>query len=188
MRFQPTELAGLYLVELEKNYDQRGYFARSFCAEEFGQHGLCTEFPQCNISFNQSRGTLRGMHTQTPPYEEAKLVRCTRGEIFDVAVDVRPDSNSFGSYHVQHLTADNGLMLYIPKGFAHGFQTLTDAAEVFYQMSDTYVAGVSRGFRYDDSQINIPWPEKVSSISEADLALPSFGDVSWVSHMQKDRR
>lgn len=186
MLFHSTSLEGLFVVELEMAEDSRGYFARTFCAEEFAQHGLCTEFPQCNVSFNTLRGTLRGMHTHLPPYEEAKLVRCTRGEIFDVVVDVRPNSSTFGKYFTRHLSAQNGLMLFIPKGFAHGFQTLTDTTEVFYQMSDAYVAGVSRGFRYDDADIGIPWPQSPTVISEADTKLPSFQSVSWKSQLHKD--
>lgn len=157
MKFTETKLRGAYIVELETINDERGFFARSWCEKEFAEHGLNSKLVQCNISFNQKKGTLRGMHYQAKPYEEAKLVRCTQGAIYDVIIDIRQDSPTFKQWLGIELTAENRQMLYIPEGFAHGFQTLVDNTEVFYQMSEFYYAESARGIRWGDPQIGIKW-------------------------------
>lgn len=158
MRFVPTPLAGVFAIELDRIEDDRGFFARSFCQEEFRAHGLEPVVAQCNVSFNRLRGTLRGLHYQDAPHEEAKLVRCTRGAIWDVIVDIREESVSRYRWHAVELTAENRSALYVPRGFAHGFQTLVDDSEVLYQMSEFYHPESSRGLRWDDPAFGIPWP------------------------------
>jgi dTDP-4-dehydrorhamnose 3,5-epimerase len=172
--FRETGLPGCWLIDIEPVEDDRGFFARSFCREEFAQRGLDPACEQCNISFNRSRGTLRGMHFQVWPHEEAKLVRCTAGAIHDVVVDLRPDQPTFGWHRAFELSAANRRMLYIPRGFAHGFQTLEDRTEVFYQMSTPYAPGSAAGLRYDDPALGVEWPLPVTLISERDLAYPPF--------------
>jgi dTDP-4-dehydrorhamnose 3,5-epimerase len=168
MQFNKTPLAGAYLVKLKKIEDERGFFARSWCREDFEVAGLNPNIAQCNLAWNARAGTLRGLHFQVAPHAEAKLVRCTRGEIYDVAVDLRPDSPTHkGSFGVT-LTAENYLMLYIPEGFGHGYQTLTDDAEVSYMTTHVYTPYAARGWRYDDPAFGIKWPLPVSVISEAD--------------------
>jgi dTDP-4-dehydrorhamnose 3,5-epimerase len=157
MKFIKTKLEGAYIIEIEKMTDERGFFARSWCEKDFAEHGLNSKLVQCNISFNQKKSTFRGMHYQAKPYEEAKLVRCTQGAIYDVIIDIRPDSPTFKQWLGIELTAVNRQMLYIPEGFAHGFQTLVDNTEVFYQMSEFYYAESARGIRWDDPQIGIKW-------------------------------
>jgi dTDP-4-dehydrorhamnose 3,5-epimerase len=152
--------------------DERGSFMRTFCAETFGAAGLPRDFPQCNVSRNTRRGTLRGLHWQADPYPEGKLVRCTRGTVFDVAVDVRPGSSTHGRFVALELEAGSGVALYIGPGFAHGFQALTDDAEVFYHMSEAYRPGLARGVRFDDPTIGIPWPLPDPILSERDRQLP----------------
>jgi dTDP-4-dehydrorhamnose 3,5-epimerase len=174
MQIRPTGLAGLCIVEVEKREDDRGYFARTFCAEEFAAAGLPTSFQQCNTSFNRHRGTLRGMHYQDDPFPEAKLVRCTRGAIFDVAVDLRPNSPTRCRWFGITLNAEDATMLFIPPGFAHGFQTLEDASEVFYQMGESYRAGLARGVRWDDPAFAIEWPIASPALSPRDAAYPDF--------------
>jgi dTDP-4-dehydrorhamnose 3,5-epimerase len=174
MLFRPTPLAGLLVVETQKREDERGYFARTFCAEEFAAAGLPVTFPQCNTSFNKHRGTLRGLHYQADPFPEAKLVRCTRGAIFDVAVDLRPDSPTRCRWFGMTLTADNASMLFIPDGFAHGFQTLEDASEVFYQMGELYRHELARGVRWDDPAFGIDWPIADPILSPRDAQYPDF--------------
>jgi dTDP-4-dehydrorhamnose 3,5-epimerase len=174
MRFTPTDLQGLVAVELERFEDERGSFARAFCSHEFGLAGLPTVFPQCNISVNLRRGTLRGLHWQEEPYPEGKLVRCTRGAIWDVAVDLRRESSTFRCWFGVELTAANGCALYIPPGFAHGFQTLEDSSEVFYQMSNTYQPSLARGARWDDPAFGIAWPLPDPILSPRDAAYPAF--------------
>ena len=174
MIFTETEIKGAFVIEPERIIDKRGYFARTWCKQEFEEHGLNPNLVQCNISFNNKRGTLRGMHYQAKPYEEAKLVRCTRGSIWDVIVDLRIDSNTYLKWFAAELTANNYKMLYVPKSFAHGFQTLEDNSEVFYQMSDHYVPKYSRGIRWDDPLFAIQWPEKELVISEKDQEYPDF--------------
>jgi dTDP-4-dehydrorhamnose 3,5-epimerase len=173
LRFTELGLAGAYLIELERHEDERGHFARTFCRSEFLHHGLETTIAQCSSSFNIRRGTVRGMHFQAAPHEECKLVRCTSGRIFDVIVDLRPGSATFTKWHGVELTRDNHRMLYIPAGFAHGFQTMEDNSEVFYQVSEEYVPSVSRGIRWNDATLGIKWPiTEGLTISERDAALP----------------
>jgi dTDP-4-dehydrorhamnose 3,5-epimerase len=174
MRFSATPLAGLLVVDITPIADDRGHFARSFCAEEFAAAGLPAAFPQCNLSFNQWRGTLRGLHWQAEPHPEGKLVRCTRGAVFDVAVDVRPDSATFRQWFGVELTADNARALYIPPGFAHGFQALGDSSEVFYMMTESYHPGLARGAAWDDPGFGIAWPLAAPIMSDRDRALPGF--------------
>jgi dTDP-4-dehydrorhamnose 3,5-epimerase len=175
MRFTETKVAGAWLVEPELLADERGFFARTWCAEEFADHGLNPRLAQANISFNHRRGTLRGMHYQAEPHAEAKLVRCTQGAIFDVAVDLRPDSPTHRAWYGVELSADNRAMLYVPEGCAHGFLTLTDATEVAYQMSAPYAPGAGRGVRFDDPAFGIEWPGEVLVINERDRGYPDVG-------------
>lgn len=172
MKFVATPLAGAFVVELEPIEDERGFFARSFCQQEFRAHGLDPVVAQCNVSLNRRRGTLRGMHYQTVPHEEAKLVRCTRGAIWDVIVDLRPDSRTRAQWFGTELTAENRRALYVPKGFAHGFQTLADDSEVLYQMSEFFHPESARGLRWDDPSIGIRWPLPDPVVSARDRAFP----------------
>ena len=177
MIFHETPLAGAWVIEAERHEDDRGFFARTFCRREFEARGLVAPTAQCNLSYNAVQGTLRGLHFQAAPHEEDKLVRCTRGAIFDAIVDLRPASETYRQSFTVALTADNHHQLYVPKGFAHGFQTLEDDTEVFYQMSAFYAPGHGRGYRYDDPAFDIPWPLPVTKISEKDLALPKLSEV-----------
>jgi len=172
MRFTQTELAGAFLVDLEPTADDRGDFARSCCAREFQAAGLNTHWPQHNLSRNHAKGTLRGLHYQSAPHEEIKLVRCTRGAIFDVIVDLRPGSPTYCRWAGFELTAENGRALYIPEGFAHGFQTLANDSEVFYLMSEFYHPECARGVRWDDPAFGIGWPLPMDSISGRDSDWP----------------
>ncbi|OZB38512.1 MAG: dTDP-4-dehydrorhamnose 3,5-epimerase [Acidiphilium sp. 34-60-192] len=176
MQFTPLPLPGILLIQMDRRADTRGYFARSFCADEFKAHGIPPVFPQCNVSFNTSRGTLRGLHWQDDLYPEAKLVRCVRGSVFDVAVDLRPRSASYGKWVSAILSADNGDALYIPPGFAHGFQTMEDGSEVFYQMAESYHGdGLARGLRWNDPTIAVDWPIPDPILSDRDAVLPLLG-------------
>lgn len=171
-----TGLKGAFIIELERAEDERGYFARAFCRREFASRGLDFNVAQCNISFNRTRGTLRGMHYQVAPHEEVKVVRCTRGALHDVILDLRPQSDTFRRWMSIELTAENGLMLYVPKGFAHGFQTLEDETEVLYLMSEDYHPESARGVRWDDPAFAIEWPaEERRIISTRDRLHPDFG-------------
>jgi len=174
MIFKKTKLEGAFIIELHKLKDERGFFARSWCQREFEAHGLNPRLVQCNISFNTRKGTLRGMHYQVKPHEEAKLIRCTKGAIHDVIVDIRPDSPTFREYASLLLTADNWRMMYAPEGFAHGFLTLEDNTEVFYQMSEFYAPEGANGFRWNDPAFRIEWPAEVRVISERDRSYPDF--------------
>jgi len=174
MRFYETKLPGAFVIELDHRPDERGFFARTFCQEEFAAHGLARSFAQCNVSYNPRRGTLRGMHYQAAPHQEVRLVRCTAGVIWDAIVDLRPRSPSHLRGVWVELSAENRRMLYVPKGFGHGFQTLTDGAEVFYQVTHRQVPGAERGFRWNDPRIAIPWPLEVTAMSDEDQALPLF--------------
>jgi len=165
-------------VELEHRSDNRGFFARTFCQQEFEAHGLNPNVAQCNLSFNEKAGTLRGLHYQTPPATEAKLFRCIRGAIYDVIVDMRPDSSTYLQYFGIELTAANHLALYVPEMFAHGYQALEDGTEVLYQVSEFYTPGVEQGLRYDDSALGISWPMPVTVISEKDQSWPLLTPVS----------
>lgn len=174
MLFQPTNLAGAYVIDLQKIEDERGFFARSWCVQEFADHGLATRLVQCNISFNKLQGTVRGLHYQTPPFAETKLVRCSRGAIYDVIVDLRPESPTFLQWHGVTLSAENHTMLYVPQGFAHGFQTLADNTEVFYQMSEFYAPACAQGLRWDDPQVQVQWPLAITVMSMKDQCYPDF--------------
>lgn len=174
MRFIPTHLAGAWLIEPDLILDERGFFARSWCQNEFAGKGLNANLVQCNISFNKKKGTLRGMHYQKKPHEEAKLVRCTQGGIYDVIVDLRNDSNTFFQWFGVELTAENRKALYIPEGFAHGFITLKDDSEVLYQMSEFFHADCAAGVRWNDPVFSIQWPIDVQVISERDRNYPDF--------------
>lgn len=176
MRFIETPLPGAWVIEPERLDDERGWFTRTFDAEAFLTHGMNPEVVQCNASFNAKRNTLRGMHYQAEPHGESKLVRCVRGELFDVAVDLRPDSPTYRRWHGVELTAENGLAFYIPAGLAHGFQTLTDDCEVLYQMGNRYVPEATRGVRFDDPAFGIIWREPKGDlvISERDSSYPDF--------------
>lgn len=172
MIFKETRLAGAFLLEPERKTDERGYFARTFCEREFAQHGLHTRYVQCNVSFNQRKGTLRGMHFQAAPHEEAKLVSCIRGAIYDVIIDLRPGSKTYRRHVGETLSAGNGKAFYIPEGFAHGFQTLEDDSEVFYQMSQFYFPEAARGVRWDDPAFGIEWPPAERIIIPRDREYP----------------
>jgi len=173
--FTAAPLAGAFVIEPERKADERGFFARTFSADEFRKQGLCAEFVQCSVSFNARAGTLRGMHYQAARHAETKLVRVTQGAIFDVIVDLRPKSKTFKRWFAAELSADNRRALYIPEGFAHGFQTLGDAAEVFYQISPAYVPEAARGVRWDDPAFGIEWPKAGRRIlSERDRSYPDF--------------
>lgn len=175
MKFSETRLAGVYIVEPEQLADERGFFARTWCKQEFASHGLNSELVQCSISFNNVGGTLRGMHYQQAPYAEDKLVRCTMGAIYDVALDLRKESPTYKQWVGVELSSDNRRMLYIPVGVAHGFQTLVDSTEVFYQMSQFYRAGSGAGVRWNDPAFGIEWPDVTARIlSERDSLYPDF--------------
>lgn len=174
MIFQETVLQGAYIVELERLEDERGFFARSWCQREFEARGLNPRLVQCNISFNKKKGTLRGMHYQMAPHEEAKLVRCSMGSIYDVIVDLRQGSPTYARHVGVVLSAENRRMVYIPEGFAHGFLTLEDDAEIFYQMSDVFTPDHAHGFRWNDPVFNIRWPEQPEMISMRDQQYPDF--------------
>lgn len=175
MKFLPTPLAGAYVVEIEPREDDRGFFARSFCQEEFEKLGLNPRIAQTNVSFNKRRGTLRGMHYQAAPHAEAKLVRCTQGAMWDAIVDLRPDSPSYRRWHAVELSAANRRALYVPEGFAQGFQTLADETEVLYLMSQFYRPEAARGLRWDDPAFGIAWPIADPQLSERDRGLPLLG-------------
>ena len=174
MIFTETKLKGAYLIHPEKIGDERGFFARVFCSDEFDAHHLNPSFVQCNISFNALKGTIRGMHFQRPPHAEAKLVRCVKGEIFDVIIDIRPQSVSYGQWISARLSESNYRMLYVPEGCAHGFQTLTDNTEIFYQMSESHHPESEGGIRPDDPDVGIPWPIQNPSVSPRDLSYPDY--------------
>ena len=177
MIFTETKLKGTFIVEPERLEDERGFFARTWCKREFGAQELDTKLVQCNVSFNKKSGTLRGMHHQVAPHEEAKLVRCTMGAIYDVIIDLRPNSPTFKDWLSVELTAENRNMIYIPEGFSHGFMTLKDNTEVFYQMSEFYDPECARGVRWNDPAFDIVWPEDVKVISEKDKQYPDFDIV-----------
>ncbi len=174
MIFTETPLQGAFLVELEPRTDARGFFARSFCQREFEENGLNPAVVQCNLSFNLKSGTLRGMHFQKEPASEAKLVRCVRGSIHDVLIDLRAQSPTYREHFAVELNSDNRRALFVPESFAHGFQTLADETEVEYQMSEFYAPQQAAGFRFDDPAFAIRWPLSVSVISEQDLSWPVF--------------
>ena len=180
MIFKETKLKGAYIIELEPMEDERGFFARSFCQKEFQEHGLNFNIAQCNISYNKKKGTLRGMHYQAVPCQEAKIVSCIKGAVYDVAIDLRPDSPTYCQWFAVELTAHSLLLsapykiLYVPEGFAHGFQALNDDTEVFYQMSQFYNPESARGLRWDDPAFGIKWPLVEKIISEKDSNYQNF--------------
>jgi dTDP-4-dehydrorhamnose 3,5-epimerase len=174
MRFLETKLGGVFTIHLEPHPDERGFFARTWCPREFEMHGLNPKLVQCSISFNIRRGTLRGMHFQAAPHAEAKVIRCTRGAIYDVAVDLRPSSPTYKQWAAFVLTEANREMIYIPEGCAHGFLTLEDESEVLYQMSEFHAPEAARGFRWNDKAFGISWPEKVEVIASRDATYADF--------------
>ena len=174
MKFLPTPLKDAWVIELEPSSDARGAFSRTFCEREFASNGLETRYPQHSVSYSRLKATLRGMHYQRAPHEEAKLVRCIRGSVYDVIIDARPASPTYGRWAGFELTAKNGRQLYVPQGFAHGFQTLEDDSELSYLISAFYSPDAASGYRYDDEAFAIKWPLPVSVIAEKDLAWPRF--------------
>jgi dTDP-4-dehydrorhamnose 3,5-epimerase len=172
--FRETKLPGAFVIELQKHEDERGFFARSWCQKEFEAHGLNERMVQCNVSFNKVKGTVRGMHYQLAPCAEAKLVRCTRGAIYDVIVDLRRESATYKQHLSEVLSGNNYKALFIPEGFAHGFQTLEDNSEVFYQMSESYSPEHQRGVRYNDPAFEISWPIEATVISDRDRNYENF--------------
>ncbi len=178
MKFTSTQLSGVYLIEPERRADERGWFARTWCEQEFAAHGLNTRWPQGNLTRTLRRGMIRGLHWQAEPRPEVKLVRCSVGAIWDVAVDVQRDSPTFGRWAAYELTAENGHQLYVPAGFAHGFQCLTDGSEVSYLMGETYVPELARGLRWNDPQVAIDWPLPEPFLSERDRNLPLLAEIS----------
>jgi dTDP-4-dehydrorhamnose 3,5-epimerase len=176
MQFHTTTLEGAWLIHLEHRRDSRGFFARTFCVQEFATHGLETSYPQHSISFSARRGTVRGMHYQREPHSEVKLVRCLKGSIWDVIIDIRPNSPTYRRWQGFDLSDADGHQLYIPKGFAHGFQTLSDGVEVNYLISEPYDSEAACGIRYDDLNFSIAWPLGVTEISAKDLSWPDFVD------------
>ena len=175
MKFTPTDLAGAWLVDVEPAADQRGFFARTWCRREFSDHGIDCDFVQASVSYNRSAGTLRGMHFQRAPHDETKLVRCVRGALYDVIVDIRPGSATYGRWIGVELSAENRRGLLVPQGFAHGFVTLEDDTEVFYQISAYYTPGHAGGLRYDDPALAIEWPIEPKVIADKDRRWPDFG-------------
>ena len=174
MVFSETAIPGAFLITLNRSEDERGFFARTFCRSEFAEHGLNPDLEQCSISFNKQKGTLRGMHFQKSPYEETKVVRCTMGALFDVIIDLRPDSPTVKQWLSFELNAENRSMLYIPRGLAHGFLTLEDNTEVLYQMSDRYVPESAAGVRWNDRAFGIQWPDTPQVISVKDREYADF--------------
>ncbi len=174
MKFAPTAIPGAYVVEIEPREDERGFFARGWCQKEFRDHGLSPVVAQCNLSFNRWKGTVRGLHYQLAPHAENKLVRCTAGAVFDVAVDLRPESPAFRRWVGVELSASNRRMFYVPEGCAHGYQTLDDGSEVFYQVSDFYHPESERGVRWNDPAFGIAWPLPPSAVSPKDQGYPDF--------------
>ena len=176
MQFTETPLPGVFVLELDRLEDERGWFARTWCREEFAQRGLPVELAQCSISHNAQRGTLRGMHFQAAPHAEAKLIHCVAGAVHDVALDLRPDSTTFKQSLATELSASNGRALFLPEGIAHGFQTLADDSTLFYQMTSPYVVGAETGVRWDDPSFNIEWPMPDPILNNRDQAWPDFAE------------
>ncbi|HEX6958878.1 MAG TPA: dTDP-4-dehydrorhamnose 3,5-epimerase [Ferrovibrio sp.] len=172
MKFREVGLSGAFLIDIERRSDERGFFARTWCRREFAALGIDIDWLQASVSVSRRRGTLRGMHYQAAPHGEAKLIRCSRGAIYDVIVDLRSESPTYRQWAGIPMSADSYRMLYVPKGFAHGFQTMTDDAEVTYLISEYYVAEAGRGLRHDDPALGIAWPLPVSSISDRDASWP----------------
>jgi dTDP-4-dehydrorhamnose 3,5-epimerase len=180
LRFTASGIDGGWIIELDRIEDDRGWFARAWCADEFAAHGLPAELPQANMSFGHRAGTIRGLHVQLPPHDEGKALRCVRGRVFDVAVDLRPDSPTYLACSGVELDADRDAMVYVPPGCAHGYQTLEDDSTVFYLTSSRYTPGAERGLRWHDQVVGVDWPitEQVT-VSEKDAAWPPFDDHGW---------
>jgi dTDP-4-dehydrorhamnose 3,5-epimerase len=174
VEFEPAGLDGAWLLHLDRHEDERGFFARVWCAEEFQSRGLNPMLAQCSLSCNHAAGTLRGMHYQAPPAQETKVVRCVRGAIHDVLIDLRPESSTFRKWVARELTADNRLSFYVPEGVAHGFLTLSDGAEVLYLISSAHAPALARGVRWDDPAFNVTWPRRPAIISDRDRGYPDF--------------
>ena len=174
MRFEPAGLDGAWVLPLERHEDPRGFFARLWCADELARRSLHATLQQCSLSYNRLAGTIRGMHYQAAPREEVKIVRCIRGGIFDVLLDLRPDSPTYTRWIARELTAENRLAFYVPKGVAHGFQTLTDDAEVLYLIGEQYDPALARGVRWDDPAFAIDWPLPAGTMSHRDRSYPDF--------------
>jgi dTDP-4-dehydrorhamnose 3,5-epimerase len=181
MKYSPTDVVGVTIIDIEPDRDDRGFESRSFCANEFTEYGLLSSVAQTGLSYSYARGTLRGLHRQVPPHAEAKLVRCIRGAIVDVAVDVRPDSYTYGKHVMVQLSADNRRALFLPPFVAHGFQTLADNTEVLYQVSGAYEPAAEQGFRWNDPEFAIDWPLPVTVISERDSNWPLLASVGFVT-------
>jgi len=179
MRFEATPLDGARVIELDRHADERGWFARTFCEDELAAHGLPTRFPQCNLSSNRRAGTLRGMHVNVAGHWESKLVRCVRGAVHDVIVDLRPGSSTRHRWYGTELSAENGRALFVPEGFAHGFLTLVDDCDVHYHMGASYVPDAGRGFRWDDPTFGIEWPAPPVLLSERDATYPDFDPATF---------
>jgi dTDP-4-dehydrorhamnose 3,5-epimerase len=177
--FTPTALPGAYIIGLQPFADERGFFARTWCRQEFAGRGLDPNLAQCSLSFNRQKGTLRGMHLQLPPHAETKLVRCVQGAIYDVIIDLRTDSPTYKQWIGMELTSENRQTLYVPKGFAHGFITLQDNCEVLYMISEFYAPEAARGIRWNDEQFNIQWPEQVVVMSEKDKAYADYDPADF---------
>jgi dTDP-4-dehydrorhamnose 3,5-epimerase len=175
MKFIETKLQGAFIIRPDIIEDERGFFARTFCRREFEDHGLNPDLVQCNISFNKQKGTLRGMHYQAAPHTEAKLVRCTAGAIYDVIIDLRPASSTFKQWLSVELTAENHQLLYIPEGFAHGYQTLQPDTEILYQVSEFYHPQSEQGVRWNDPAFGIEWPLPATAMSAKDASHPDWG-------------
>ncbi len=184
MKFTETKLKGAYVIEVEPIEDERGFFARSWCQKEFAEHGLNPNLVQCNISFNLKQGTLRGMHYQAQPHEEAKLIRCTKGAIYQVVIDIRPDSVTFKQWVAVELTAENRKMLYVSKGMASGFQTLVDDTEVFYQMAEFYNPESAKGIKWNDPTLGVQWPKEALVVSANDRDHPLLDNLTVVENQQ----
>jgi len=178
MIFHETKLPGVFEIYLDSKLDERGFFGRCWCQQEFESHGLNPKIVQCSVSFNARKGTLRGLHYQAHPHTETKVVRCTRGALYDVVVDLRPQSPTFKEWIAMVLTATNRCMVYVPEGCAHGFLTLEDETEVFYQMSEFYHAELAYGVRWDDPAFQVVWPDVVAVISERDRTYPNLEEQS----------
>ena len=188
MRFEETKLCGAWLIEAEPAHDERGFFARTFCAREYGERGLTTQFVQNSTSHSNARGTLRGMHFQRAPHAEVKVVSCLKGALWDVIIDLRPESPTYRRWQGFELSAANQRQLYIPAGFAHGFQTLCDDTQAGYLISAFYVPQAAAGVRYDDPAFGIDWPLPASVISEKDRSWPDFLDTAYLASQPRDGR
>ena len=186
MKFTETKINGVFLIEIEKIEDDRGFFARTLDKQEFQKHKLTENFVQCSLSYNKKKGTLRGMHFQIPPYGETKIVSCIQGKIFDVIIDLRKNSSTFKQWESVELNSENHKMLYIPKGIAHGFQTLEDNTEIYYQMSEYHKSEYYQGVRYDDPNFGIKWPLPISAISVNDKNWVTLSDAITEEKMKWD--